>query len=32
MISAAPMPSSTDQPMISTARFGAIAVVNEPQP
>ena len=32
MISAAPTPSSTDHPIISTARFGAIAVVNDPQP
>ena len=32
MISAAPMPSRNDQPMISTARFGEIAVVNDPQP
>ena len=30
MISAAPTPSSTDQPMISTVRFGASAVVPEP--
>jgi hypothetical protein len=32
MINAAPMPSSTDQPMMSTVRFGEIAVVNEPTP
>ena len=31
-ISAAPMPSRSDQPMSSTARFGAIAVTKEPQP
>ena len=30
MISAAPMPSSSDQPISSTVRFGATAVVNEP--
>ncbi len=32
MISAAPMPSRNDHPMIRTVRFGAIDVVNEPQP
>ena len=32
MMSAAPMPSSTDHPKIKTVRFGAIAVVNEPHP
>jgi hypothetical protein len=32
MMSAAPIPSRTDQPTISTPRLGAIAVVNEPQP
>ena len=31
-ISAAPTPSRNDQPKSSTGRFGAIAVVNEPQP
>ena len=31
-ISAAPRPSSTDQPSNSTARFGEIAVVNDPHP
>ena len=30
MISAAPSPSSTDQPMISTVRLCAIDVTNEP--
>ena len=30
-ISAAPMPSSNDQPNINTARLGASAVVNDPQ-
>jgi len=32
MISAAPRPSSTDQPMMSTVRLGEIAVMNEPVP
>src|SRR5262249_9211971 len=32
MISAAPIPSRPDQPMISTGRLGAIAVTNDPQP
>jgi len=32
MISAAPMPSSSDQPISSTVRLGASAVVNEPTP
>ena len=32
MISAAPIPSSTDQPSISTARFGESAVISDPQP
>ena len=32
MMSTAPMPSRNDQPMISTVRLGAIAVVAEPQP
>ena len=31
-ISAAPTPSRNDQPNISTARLGEIAVMNEPQP
>ncbi len=31
MISTAPRPSRTDQPMISTVRFGARAVVSDPQ-
>jgi hypothetical protein len=31
-ISAAPIPSRTDQPRMSTARFGARAVVSEPTP
>ncbi len=30
MINAAPMPSRNDQPIISTVRFGASAVVNDP--
>ena len=32
MISAAPMPSRKDQPMMSTVRFGAMPVTNEPMP
>ena len=32
MISAAPTPSRKDQPINSTVRFGAIAVVNNPMP
>ncbi len=32
MISAAPTPSSTDQPRISTVRFGASDVTSEPLP
>jgi hypothetical protein len=32
MISAAPTPSRTDQPISSTARFGDSAVVSDPQP
>ena len=32
MIRAAPTPSRNDQPRISTGRFGAIAVTNEPTP
>ena len=32
MISAAPTPSSTDQPTISTGRLCAIAVMNDPHP
>ena len=32
MISAAPIPSRNDHPMISTVRFGASAVVNDPAP
>ncbi len=32
MISAAPMPSRNDQPMISTVRLPASAVVSEPHP
>jgi hypothetical protein len=31
-ISAAPTPSRNDQPKSSTGRFGAIEVVNDPQP
>ena len=31
-ISAAPAPSRNDQPNISTARFGEMAVMNDPQP
>ena len=31
-MSAAPTPSRTDHPNIKTTRFGAIAVVKEPQP
>ena len=31
MISTAPRPSRNDQPMISTVRFGASDVVNDPQ-
>ncbi len=31
MISAAPIPSRSDQPKSSTPRFGARAVVNEPE-
>jgi hypothetical protein len=30
MISTAPKPSRPDQPIISTVRFGANAVVNDP--
>ncbi len=32
MISAAPSPSRNDQPMISTVRLGASAVVSDPAP
>ena len=32
MMRMAPMPSMNDQPMISTVRLGASAVVMEPQP
>ena len=32
MISAAPTPSSTDQPISSTGRFGDRAVISDPQP
>jgi hypothetical protein len=32
MISAAPMPSSSDQPIMRVARFWEMAVRNEPQP
>ncbi len=31
-IKAAPIPSSPDQPISSTVRFGAIAVMPDPQP
>ena len=32
MMRAAPIPSSSDHPMMSVGRFGAMPVTNEPQP